>query len=77
MNEHEVVSTAEPLAAEPEAIVRNPAMTDGEKRRLLEELKLDLVERQTAAAENMNATDRDSKVSDLLRRVNDALSDLR
>jgi hypothetical protein len=59
----------------PEEVLRDPSLSDDEKRRLLEEWERDLRQLQTATEENMPAdTDpaggpRDGHTADLLQRV--------
>jgi len=77
MTESDVRPASGPLDTTPEAILAAADLSGDEKRKRLEDLKLDIVERQTATAENMPVRgDAGHDLSDLLRRVNEALESL-
>jgi len=59
-------------------IVDDASLTDEQKVRLLEDWRLDLLERQRASEENMDASDRRTAgvISEQLRLVTSALTEL-
>lgn len=69
---------APPRPGDPRSIVQDASLTDEQKIRMLEDWRLDLLERQRASEENMDSLDRRSAgdIGEQLRLVTSALTEL-
>jgi len=67
-----------PRPDDPRSIFHDGSLTDEQKIRLLEDWRLDLLERQRASEENMDSPDRRSAgvIGEQLRLVTSALTEL-